>query len=374
MSKKSNFKKSHQPGAFGNKNRSKDERIRHTLSEIVEGRSKLLDRPDDLYETLNKSIDDIESLEDPTLQLELLAWVLRCDFVVSEQPEEEAEDWNAIFYDAGTFFIEIAKDFADKNYVADLIHDLTFTYGGEDGRSVIFLSLEEVMPKERGTQLLQEILKDLADNDFDNNEDILSAVCDMADSIHDTETYVKAALCRDPDKDNATLIDIANACFVAGDVAEAKNWLSDVRDPGAEDEEAFLDLNAAIADKEGRKDDCRNFAETLYERYPKVMNLARYCQLVDRSRAEQVAAEHVKFRSGEVLDLELLQYLAMDKHYDLLAAYVGLHEQELPAQDAEVLNAISDALEKDCQPMLAKHIRDWTVEEPEEAEPLDDKD
>lgn len=42
--------------------------------------------------------------------------------------------------------------------------------------------------------------------------------------------------------------------------------------------------------------------------------------------------------------------------------------------DAEELNEIADAAEKDGEKDLAKHIRDWIVEEPEEAEAFDDKD
>ncbi|MCQ2105631.1 MAG: hypothetical protein MJZ26_07550 [Fibrobacter sp.] len=84
----------------------------------------MLNRPDDLYETIGKGLVDIEDCKDPKVQLELLVWTLRADFCAFKAEEDEQEYWDSLFYDAGTFFVEIAKDYEDKDYVADLIHDL----------------------------------------------------------------------------------------------------------------------------------------------------------------------------------------------------------------------------------------------------------
>lgn len=353
-------------------NRSKEDRLRDTLIQIVNGTSRLLNRPDDLYEEIAKSIDDIETLTDPKLQLELLAWVLRTDFVAFKADDEEREYWDGLFYDAGTFFVEIAKQYEDKDYIADLIHDLAVRHVGGEGRSVLFLSLEEVMPLERASRLLNELLTEEAQFADENREDVLDAVCDMADAINDSTNYAKAALLKDPDKSNATIIDIANAYFMSGDLVLAKQWMNDVKNPGSEDEEAFLDLQAAIADKEGRKSDCIKIARKLYEYFPRVMNLGRLASLLSESEADMLFNEHEKFRCGNKADMEFMQLLAGVKRYKQLSGYVKKYEQELPAMNADELNEIADACEKDGEKDLAKHIRDWIVEEPEEAEPFDE--
>lgn len=361
--------------ALAHANRSKEDRLRDTLTQIVSGTSRLLNRPDDLYEAIANGIDDIEKLTDPKLQLELLAWTLRTDFVAFKtDDEEEKEYWDGLFYDAGTFFVEIAKQFEDKDYIADLIHDLAVRHVGGEGRSVVFLSLEEVMSDERGTQLLNELLAEESTFADENRDDVLDAICDMADSINDSTNYAKAALLKDPDKSNATIIDIANAYFMSGDLVLAKQWMNDVKNPGSEDEEAYLDLEAAIADKEGRKSDCLKIARKLYETYPKIMNLGRLAALLSDSDADHLLKEHEKFRCGNSANMEFMQLLAGMKRYEQLSGYIDKFEQDLPAMDAEELNEIADAAEKDGQKDLAKHIRDWVVEEPEEAEAFDDKD
>jgi hypothetical protein len=270
--------------------------------------------------------------------------------------------------------VELASQYSDKDYVADLVHDLAMRHVGGEGRSVVFLSVEEFLPKERAQALLVELIDKVTEVDQGNREDILDAICDMADSIKDAANFAKAALLKDPDKSNATLIDIANAQFMAGNLELAKQWLGDVRNPGSEDEEAYLDLQAAIADKEGRKSDCIKIAMRLYESYPKVINLARLCQQVDEKQADTLLREHSSFRSGGNIDMEFMQLLAGMKRYGILEQYIDMYEKDLPAQDAEILKGISDELEKDGQKALADHIREWTVEEPEEAQAFDDRD
>lgn len=355
--------------------RSKDERLRETLTQIVSGESRLLHQPGRLYETLAQGIDDIETFKDPELQLELLAWTLRCDFIsFKAEDEAEKEDWDNLFYDAGTFFVELATQYSDKDYVVDLIHDLAVRHVGGEGRSVVFLSIEEILPVEKTKALIEELILVVTEVEVQNREDILDAICDMADAIKDNADYAKAALLKDPDKSNATLIDIANAHFLAGDLELAKQWLGDVRNPGSEDEEAYLDLLAAIADKEGRKSDCLKIATRLYETFPKIINLGRLCQLVNPKEADVLLRDHAKFRNGDNVDLEFMQLLTSMQRYELLGNYIDEFEKDLPAEDAEVLNSISDTLEKEGQKALADHIREWTVEEPEDAEAFDDKD
>ena len=371
MAKKKKFWKSNSGAAAF---RGKEDRIRETLSQVISGESRLLHRPDELYETIAKTIDDIEDFKDVGLQLELLAWTLRTDFLSFKADDEERDDWESLFYDAGTFFVELASQYDDKDYIADLVHDLALRHVGGEGRSVVFLSLNEILPDERAKALVDELIATVTEVELQNREDIIDALTDMADALGDCERYTKAALLKDPDKSNATLIDIANEYFVAGNIELAKQWLGDVRDPGSEDEEAYLDLMAAIADKEGRKSDCVKIANLLYEKFPKVINLARLCQLVDEKQADTLLSEHSSFRSGGNVDTEFMQLLLGMKRYELLGKYIDMYEKDLPAEDAEILNGISDELEKAGQKELADHIREWTVEEPEEAQAFDDRD
>jgi hypothetical protein len=69
-----------------------------------------------------------------------------------------------------------------------------------------------------------------------------------------------------------------------------------------------------------------------------------------------------------------MMLLANLKKFELLGQYVNHFEKELPGLDAAELNAVSDELERVGEKELAKHIREWTVEEPEDAEPLDDRE
>lgn len=346
---------------------SKEDKLRDTLIQIVNGESRLLKKPEELYDVLGKGLDDIEKCADGKIQLELLAWTLRCDFIAFKaESDEEKEFWDDLFYDAGTYFVELASTYNDKKFITDLLHDLALRHVGGEGRSVVFLSIEEFLPKENAGILLNELLDKVSEVEQSNREDILDAICDMADSIKDPEHFIKGALLKDPDKSNATLIDIANVQFMAGNLELAKQWLNDVKNPGAEDEEAFLDLQAAIADKEGRKSDCLKIARSLYEHYPKATNLLRLAAFVPENEVENLLKEHEKYRCSSV-DFDYMSVLENLKRFDLLEDYVNRHEEDLTTLDADMLNDLADALEKEGQIKLAEHIRDWIVEEPEDA-------
>ena len=368
-------KKVFKSAALAQANRSREDRLRETLVQVVGGQSRLLNRPEDLYEAIANGLDDIENFKNPKDQLELLAWTLRCDFLAFKaDSDEEKAYWDDLFYDAGTFFVELASQYSDKGYLADLVHDLALRHVGGEGRSVVFLSVGDFLPGSRAKTLLEELVEAVTEVDQGNREDILDAICDMADSVKEAAIFAKAALLKDPDKSNATLIDIANAQFMAGNLELAKQWLGDVQNPGAEDEEAYMDLQAAIADREGRKSDCIKMAHALYEKFPKVVNLGRLCAFVSAQEATTLLQEYARFRSGNGLEMEFMQLLVSLKAYGVLEEYLDMFEKELTVQDVQDLNEISDALEKDGQKALAQRIRDWTVEEPEEAEAFDNSE
>ncbi|MCF0215375.1 MAG: hypothetical protein HUK21_02755 [Fibrobacteraceae bacterium] len=348
--------------------RTKDEKIRILTREIISGQSRLLHQPDELYEALSYSIDDIEKMENTKVKLELLAWIMRCDFICSRMDDDDYDEyWGGIFYDAGTFFIELAREFEDKDYLSDLVHDMAIRHVGEEGRSLIFMSVDEFLPREKAQSLMEELVLAVSENDLVNAGDVLDGVCDMADCIQDMAMYTKAALIKDPDKSNATLIDIAYTYLMAGNLELCKQWVGDVRDPGAEDEESYLDLLAAIADKEGRKSDCLKIARQLYEKYPKVFNLGRLCGLLKEDEADSLLLEHEKYRCGNNADLDYMQLLASLKRYTILESYIDRFSEDLAALDPAGLAILADTLENDSQNSLAEKVKDWIVEEPEEA-------
>jgi hypothetical protein len=92
------------------------------------------------------------------------------------------------------------------------------------------------------------------------------------------------------------------------------------------------------------------------------------------AEADRVLKEHEQFRNGNTANLEFMQLLAGMKRYEQLSGYVDRYEKDLTTLDAEELTEFADAVEKDGQKALADHIRDWIVEEPEDAQAFDDKE
>ena len=90
-------KKVFKTAALAQSNRSREQRLRENLTQVVNGQSRLLNRPEDLYEMLADGLDDIETFKDPREQLELLAWTLRADFIAFKaDTDEEKEGWDAL--------------------------------------------------------------------------------------------------------------------------------------------------------------------------------------------------------------------------------------------------------------------------------------
>ena len=92
------------------------------------------------------------------------------------------------------------------------------------------------------------------------------------------------------------------------------------------------------------------------------------------SELDKLLFDHIRYRDSGTCDTSLMMLLANLKKFDLLESYVNHYERDLPGLDASELNAISDEVERAGNAALAKHIREWTVEEPEDAEPLDDRE
>lgn len=346
--------------------RTKEEDIRFVLIEIAKGRHQALRQLDKLFDLLGNQLDKIDEVKSPKVQLELLAWFLSTDHVLADV--EEDDEFFDLYADASAFFIDIARDFEDKKWIMDLVHDLAVRHTGEDGRAAVFLSLTEFLDSASALEMVKSILETVQSQDLENEENVLEAVRDMADGLNAPAVYEKASFLLDLDRSHETVLDVANAYYIAGDLVEMKRLLSEVRDPIGKDEEEFLDLSVACAHKEGDLPRAIKFAEALYEKFPKEFNLARLTQIVPAKKAEFLLDEHEKYRLGDVLNENYIDLLISLEKIDRLKAYINRFEQDLAGVNPEVLSRFVERLETMNQKELADQIRQWIVDEPEEVD------
>lgn len=351
--------------------RSKEDDTRLVLIEIAKGRHPAMRQLDKLFEILEDQLDKIDEIENPKVQLELLGWFLSTDGILSKAEEED--EFYDLYADACAFFIETAADFEDKQFLMDLVHDLAVRHTGEDGRSAVFLSLNEFLPMSNALEMTNSVLETVQSQDLENVEDVLEALRDMADGLNAPVIYEKASFLLDPDRSNETIIDVANAYYLAGDLETTKRFLSEVIDPGNKDEEEFLDLSVACAHKEGDMDKAMKLAETLYEKFPKEFHLARVSQIVSSARAEVLLDEHEKYRLGDNINEDYIDLLISIEKPDRLKAYIDRFEEDLAGLAAETLERFAERLESINQKEFADRLREWMVEEPEDVD-LDDEE
>jgi hypothetical protein len=343
--------------------RSSVDDMRKILCDFAKGRHPALKDLDKAFEILSKQLDRIETVDDPKIQLELLAWFLNSDALLSEVEEED--EFYDLFADACAFFTDIAKGFEDKAYLVDLVHDLAVNSTGEDGRAAVFLSLSEFLDVSMSHRLMESIFETVNANELENEDAILSAVRDMADGLGDPEFYEKASYQQDPDRSNTTLLDVANAYYTAGNIAETQRLLSEVKNPGLQDEEEFLDLSVACFHKLGKMEEAIKTAESLYEKFPKEFHLARLCQIVPVKRRDQLLDDHEKYRNSNTVNPNYIDLLISLDMFPRLTNYLNVYEKELAGIDVETMERFAERLETAGQRELAQKIKDWTVEEPE---------
>ena len=90
-------------------------------------------------------------------------------------------------------------------------------------------------------RVIDDVLNSIRGRGLENEDEIFAGLLDVADSLGDPSLYEKISLLRDPDVSNHTKIEVANAYYVAGDVANANRVLNEVENPKNEDEEeAFV--------------------------------------------------------------------------------------------------------------------------------------
>ncbi len=352
-------------------NESNAEELRRILCDIREGRSLALRNENNLYNVLVRALNQIDKEKEVAVQLELLARLLNTDAVLNDV--KNYDSFFDLYNDAADFFIEIAADFSDKEFLANIVHDLTIRHSGEDGRAIIFFSLEEFLPKERALKLLHEILETVESQNLENENFILEALRDMADGLDDCIMYERLAFLMDQDRSNNSLIDVANNYLSHEKISDAKRLLNEIRNPNDEETEDVLDLETAIAQKEGRTSDALQKANELYERFPTEINLGKYCSLLSATERRALLKEHIQYRMGNSLSLGFLQILSAYKEFELFEQELNhFGNESLTIMDAESLKNIAQEIEENGALALAARIRDWIVEEPEDLR--DDED
>lgn len=343
---------------------NKDELVRKTLCDIREGRHPFCHNGERLFELLEKQVELIDSLEDKKIKLELLARFLNTDALLSDFDEE---DFAELYADMAAYFVEEAEEYEDKEYLSALVHDLALRHVGEDGRSAVFLMLDNFLPKEMSSALLAEILETVECRELENSYFVLEALCDMADGIQNEDIYERARLLQDPDRSNATLLDIANFYLTAKNYKATSRLLGEIKAPQGEDLEDFLDIKIALLEGEGRKGEMIALAEELYERFPKEMHLGKLCSIVTSERRQTLLDNFRRFHGGSKISMGYLQILVAFNEFQRLEAYLdGMGNEQLTTLSAEGLNHLVSELEEKQQQVLAARIQEWIVEEPED--------
>ena len=350
-------KKIWQSSSLNESNRSASDKIRDTLLSVLHGKNSALSEPDKLFDLLVSEFEKIENLNGRE-ELEMLAWFLNCSaFCDVECSEDLAEDFENLFSDAVALFTEKAKSFDDREYVVNLLHDLIVNSIGEEAREEVFLSAKEFLSEEEMRRVIDDVLNSIRGRGLENEDEIFAGLLDVADSLGDPSLYEKISLLRDPDVSNHTKIEVANAYYVAGDVANANRVLNEVENPKNEDEEEFLDLKVGILFREEKKDEALKLAEELYEKFPKAFHLMSLCNVVSKSRREELLNAHENFRSGENVDADYVNMLITLQEFDRLENYLGKRQKQTHQLDAEIREGLAERLISVNQKALAKKFR-----------------
>lgn len=348
--------------------RSDAESVRATLCDIAQKRHPACDDPEKMYDVLASQLEKLEKpgiAADTKEELELYARFLNTDAELSfvndmesdaDDLEKFQDDFLDLYAEACEKFIGLAKECGDKNFVIDVLHDLAVHHTGEEGRSGAFLSLSEFLGRDEARRLIDDVLQTLQTHDLDNEDYVFKALRDMADGLSDPEYFEKVCFLQDPDRTNATCIDVANAYFLTGDVADTERLLREVRDPNAKDEEEYLDLSIACLFKQNKKTEAIKLAETLYGKYPKEFHLARLCQFVSAGRRATLLTEHEKFRAGDFFNKDFADLLIAIEEFPRLKDYLGRHAKELAELPADARAHFEKRLADAKQPELAKQF------------------
>ncbi len=345
--------------ALEDSNRSATDKIREVLLAVAKGQHPAIDDARELYDLLAGQFEKIEALKEDREILEMFAWYLNCNafFEIPESEEELATAVEELFADAVAFFAEKAKNFGDREYVINLMHDLMVNSVGEDPRTELILSAHDFLSSEELQKLANDVLTTVQSHDLENENEIYMGLMDLADGANDPQLYEKAAFLYDPDRSNKTNIDVANAYYIAEDISNANRLLSEVKNPTGSDEEEFLDLKIGILFKEEKKKDALELAEQLYEKFPKEYHLMSLCQVVSEKRKEELLDAHEKFRLNDSVNPDYVNMLATMNEFDRLSKYLDAKASGIRKMDGQVREELAGRLESLNRKDLAKKFR-----------------
>ncbi len=334
------------------------DKIRAVLVSVARGYF-IEESAENLYDILAGQYEKIEKLESGEEILEMLAWFLNCSayFDIPESDGELAGAVEDLFADASSLFAEKAKACENREYVLELMHDLLVNSVGEDVRTGLLLSAHEFLSMEETESLAENVLSTIAAHELENEEDIFSGLLDLADGANNPVLYERIAFQKDPERTNTTLVDVANAYYVEGDISNANRLMGEVKNPEGSDEEEFLDLKIGILFKEEKNAEALELAERLYEKFPKEYHLMSLCQVVSQRRKEELLDSHEKFRLGVYVSPDYVNLLATLGNWDRLSGYLQRYEKEIPLMDAEEREDLAMRLEAMNHRELAKMLR-----------------
>lgn len=335
-------------------------KIRAVLASVAKG-DCIEEDPEALYEILAAQFDKIERLESDAEILETLAWFLNCEaYFDFPDPESDGELFDAVeslFADAVALFAEKAEEHENREFVLDLMHDLLVNSVGEGARTEVFLGAQDFLSAEETERVAENVLSTVSAHELENEEEILTGLLDLADGTNDPALYEKIAFLKDPDRSNKTLVDVANAYYIAGNIPQAKRLMDEVKNPTESDEEEFLDLKIALLFNEGKTKEALEAAEALYEKFPKEYHLLSLCQVVSPERKNALLDAHEAYRLSVHVSPDYVNLLTTLNEWERLSDYLDRYKKEIPLMDAEGREVLAARLEEMKQGALAKKLR-----------------
>lgn len=352
-------KKVWKSAALEESNRSAADKIREVLLTVAKGYHDAIDDAGELYEVLADQFEKIEALKEDRERLEMLAWFMNCSafFEIPESEDELEMAVEELFGAAIDLFVEKAKSFEDREYVMSLLHDLVVNSVGEEPRTELFLSAHDFLSAEELEKVMQEVVSTVTSHELENEGEIYAGLMDLADGAGNPQQYEKFAYLADPEHSNKTNIDVANAYYVADDLANANRVLAEVKNPMGSDEEEFLDLKVGMLFKEEKKKEALELAEQLYEKFPKEYHLMSLCQVVSEKRKEELLDAHEKFRLNENVNPDYVNMLATMNEFDRLSKYLDANASEIRKMDGQLRENLAQRLESLNRKDLARKFR-----------------
>ncbi len=346
--------------ALSRSNMREADKIRSALVSIARG--ELDDEPlVEVFRFMSWNFEKIQTLESDAEIMEMIVWLMNCYAYFDDESDENDEkfynDVQELFDDAVALFAEKAKTHENREYVMDLMHDMFVSSVDEEARLNVFYEAHEFLSVEEMRRVGEMVLSSVMTHAPGNEKEILSGLLAMADGANDPVLYEKAAFRKDPERTNGTLVEVANAYYVADDLPNARRLLGEVKNPEGSDEEGCMDLKVGLLFKEEKEKEAIELAESLYEKYPKEAHLMSLCKVVSPARKEELLDSHEKFRLGDQFSSSYGYLLVALDEWDRITRYLDCHAKEIPMANAYEREVLADYLKKSNRGDLAEKLQ-----------------